>query len=110
MWTFVISIDLLFDKLYGYFHTAIIVYLPVCHNEDFQMHNDIHHITNSMMNNYIVIQLPVRRHNVFSVILIVISMAEWTYYLVNSKDDFIITEKSNSYTKDFEMRNEIHYE
>ena len=37
-------------------------------------------------------------------------MDEWTYYLVNSKDDFIITEKSNSYTEDFEMLNEIHYE
>ena len=37
-------------------------------------------------------------------------MDEWTYYLVNSKDDFIITEKSNSYTEDFEMLNEIHFE
>ena len=37
-------------------------------------------------------------------------MAEWTYYLVKSKDDFIITEKSNSYNEDFEMLNETHYE
>ena len=37
-------------------------------------------------------------------------MTKWTYYLVNSKDDFIITEKGNSYTEDFEMLNEIHYE
>ena len=66
------------------------------------MHNDIHHITISMMNNYIpiahiflkiVISLSVHRHNVFIIILIVISMAKWTYYFGNSKDDFIITEK-----------------
>ena len=66
------------------------------------MHNDIHHITISMMNNYIpiahiflkiVIWLSVQRHNVFIIILIVISMAKWTYYFGNSKDDFIITEK-----------------
>ena len=40
MWTFVILIDPLFNKFYGYFHAPII---PVCHNEGF-----------SMMNNYIV--------------------------------------------------------
>ena len=49
MWTFVISIDLLFDKLDIF--TPII---PVCHNEGFKMHNDIHHITITMMNNYIL--------------------------------------------------------
>ena len=83
------------------------------------MHNDIHHITISMMNNYIpiahiflkiVISLSVHRHNVFIIILIVISMAKWTYYFGNSEDDFIITEKWNGYTEDFEMLNEIHYD
>ena len=37
-------------------------------------------------------------------------MTKWTCYLVNSKDDFIITEKRKSYTENFEMLNEIHYE
>ena len=28
--------------------------IPICHNEGFEMHNDIHHITINMMNNYIL--------------------------------------------------------
>ena len=44
---FVISMDLLFDQFYRFFSHCYRI-IPVFHNEDFEMHNDIHHINISI--------------------------------------------------------------